>query len=62
MLKIKNYFIFIIFALIVYPFATFAQNSLNQEKNKTAIKQNIQKSLNNDKTAKTWIDDNSAGN
>jgi len=38
----------IIFALIVYPFATFAQNSLNQEKNKTAIGQSIQKLLNND--------------
>ena len=63
MLKIKNYFIFIIFVLIVYPFATFAQNSLNQEKNKTAIGQNIQKPLNNDgKQQKVWIDDNSAGN
>jgi Repeat of unknown function (DUF5648) len=39
----------IIFALIVYPFATFAQNNLNQEKNKTAIGQNIQKPLNNDR-------------
>ena len=39
----------IIFALIVYPFATFAQNSLNQENNKTAIKKNIQKPLNNDR-------------
>ena len=48
MLKIKNYFIFIVVALIVYPFVTFAQNSLNQEKNKTAIGQSIQKPLNND--------------
>jgi hypothetical protein len=34
--------------LIVYPFATFAQNSLNQENNKTTIKKNIQKPLNKD--------------
>jgi hypothetical protein len=38
----------IIFALIIYPFVTFAQNNLNQKKNKTAIGQNIQKHLNND--------------
>ncbi len=50
MLKIKDYFIFVVlFALIVYPLATFGQNSLNQEKNETAVKQNIQKNLNNDK-------------
>ena len=33
MLKIKNYFIFLIVALIVYPLAAFAQNSVNPENN-----------------------------
>jgi hypothetical protein len=48
MLKMKNYFIFVVVALIVYPFTTFAQKSLNQEKTKTAIGQKVQKSLSND--------------
>ncbi len=43
MLKIKNYFIFIIFALIVYPFITVAQNNINTEQNQTVVKQNVQK-------------------
>jgi hypothetical protein len=47
-LKIKNYFIFLIVALVIYPWATFAQNGLNQDNNQTVVKQNVQKSFKND--------------
>ena len=43
MFKIKIILSLLLLSLIIYPFAIFAQNSLNQEKNQTAIKQNIQK-------------------
>jgi len=48
MLKIRNYYIFIIFVLIVYPLAVLAQDSLSQKKNQPVIKQNIQKPLDKD--------------
>jgi hypothetical protein len=47
-LKVRNYFIFVIVALIVYPLEVFAQDSLSQKKNQLVIKQNIQKSLEKD--------------
>jgi hypothetical protein len=46
MLKIKNYFIFIIVALIVHPFISVAQNNINPEQNQIIIKQNIQSPVN----------------
>jgi hypothetical protein len=41
MFKIKNYFIFIIVAFLIYPFLGFTQNIANPEQNKTIIKQNV---------------------
>ena len=46
MLKIKNYFIFIIVALIVYPFISVAKNNINPEQNQIIIKQNAQSPVN----------------
>jgi hypothetical protein len=44
MSKIKNYFIFTIIALIVFPFITFAESSTNPEQNQTAVKKIAKKS------------------
>lgn len=48
MLKIKNYFIFIIVVLIVYPFISVAQNNINPEQNQNIINQKVQSTVNND--------------
>jgi len=56
MFKVKNYFIFVIIASIIYPFVTLAQNAANQEKNQTVIKENVQKSANkNEKQSKSAL-------
>jgi hypothetical protein len=47
MLKIKNYFIFIIFVLIVYPLISVAQDNINPEMNQI-IKQKVQSAANKD--------------
>ncbi|MGP8153350.1 MAG: hypothetical protein ACLQBQ_04295 [Smithella sp.] len=48
MSKIKNYFIFIIIALIIYPFITFAENSINPEQNQTVVNIIAKKSASKD--------------
>ena len=45
MLKIKNYFIFIIFVLIIYPFIAVAQSNINTEQDQTVVKQNVKNSV-----------------
>ena len=42
------FYLILIVVLIVYPFATFAQNSLNQEKIKLLLGKVVQKPLSND--------------
>ena len=44
MSKIKNYFIFTIIVLIVFPFVPFAENSVNSEQNQTVAKKIAKKS------------------
>jgi hypothetical protein len=45
MLKIKNDFIFIIFALIIYPFISVAQSNINTVQDQTVVKQNVKSSI-----------------
>ena len=43
MFKIRNYFIFVVIMLVVYPVVILAETSLNTEQNQNAIKQKVQK-------------------
>ncbi|KQC09717.1 MAG: hypothetical protein APR62_13505 [Smithella sp. SDB] len=48
MLNVRNYFVFIVIALIFYPLAVVAQDNLSRKKNRPVTKQEIQKTLDKD--------------